>query len=315
MVCGVTGVDSIQWRSPQDRRNLRLSFGVSLILHSVGLVAWILLATAMLTLNQALLRDLQAARERARASQVPTIFVEVNPEQATAEAPPETPFYSTANTRAANPEPDKDTGTPKIAGSQEESLRTQEVLRPEPEPLQPTPPTTEPTDAPEPIPSQAQATGDLAVTPDPSTSQTDRPPRARTLTEARLNKGILVGPKSRQEGGVRQRGALSLDAKGSPFGAYDAALIAAIQQHWYDLIEGNLSKSALRSGRVVITFTLHADGRVDNVEIRQQEAGEIQALVCSKAIKDPAPYAKWPDRMRTELGRDYRELRITFHYY
>jgi hypothetical protein len=309
----VTGVGSIQWRSLQERRSLRLAFGASVMVHCLGLVAWIMLATAMLTLNQALLRDLDVARQQALARQIPTVFVEVNPELASPEPPPDTPFYSTANTRAANPDPVVDTATPRIDGEQEKVLRTRDVLQPSPEPLQPSPPAeTQPVDpGPESTAQKESATpstsGDLAVA-----TATERPARPRTLTEARISRG-LAGPKADQKGGVRRPGSISIDAKWSPFGAYDAALIAAIQQRWYDLIEENAL--ALRGGSVTIHFTLHSDGRVNNVEIADNQVGEIQALYCSKAIRDPSPYARWPEAMRHELGRDYREVRITFHYF
>jgi len=234
--------------------------------------------------------------------------VEVSPEQAEPEAPPDTPYYSTANSIAANPEPDQVVEKPKSDGVQEEVMRTREVLQPEPEPPKPEPqpePPPQPQAEPEPPPGPS----DLGVGP-------ERPPqrtRPRTLVEARLRQGILVGPKVRQAGGVRRRGALAVDAKGSPFGAYDAAVIAAIQQRWYALIDD--SSIALSPGRVVITFTMHADGHLTDVQIQSQEVGEIQSLYCRKAITDPAPYARWPEEMHHILGRDYRDLRITFHYF
>lgn len=124
--------------------------------------------------------------------------------------------------------------------------------------------------------------------------------------------GLLAGPKTRQEGGVDRRGSIALDAKASPFGAYDATVIAAIQKRWYDLLDD--SSLAPRSGKVVIEFTMHYDGRVTDIKILEQEVGEIFSLYCSKAISDPAPYPEWPSAMRQAIGRDHRDVRITFYY-
>src|ERR1035438_2730263 len=49
-----------------------------------------------------------------RQQDIPLIFVNVNPAQATAEAPKNAKYYSDKNSRAANPEPDKITEIPKI---------------------------------------------------------------------------------------------------------------------------------------------------------------------------------------------------------
>src|ERR1035437_2323902 len=69
--------------------------------------------------------------------ELPLIFVNVNPAQATTEAPKDAKFYSDKNSRAANPEPDKITETPKIDGKQTEVVKTEEVPREKFAPLQP----------------------------------------------------------------------------------------------------------------------------------------------------------------------------------
>jgi hypothetical protein len=59
---------------------------------------------------------------------------------------------------------------------------------------------------------------------------------------------------------------------------------------------------------------MHYDGRVTDLKILEQEVGEILALYCRKAISDPAPYAPWPNDMRRMIGKDVRDVRITFFY-
>jgi len=223
-----------------------------------------------------------------------------------AEAPEDTPYYSTANSLAANPDPSEAAEQPKIDGTQQQMVRTVDVLQPQPELLQPTPP-PEMVPELEPLAEPSMAEADMAMV-------EEQPPRnrPRTLVQARMERG-LVGPQMQQEGGVRRRGSIALDAKASPFGAYDQALIQAVQQRWYDLLEA--TAVAPRPGRVVVRFTLHRDGRVTDVGVEEEEVGEILSLYCRKAITDPAPFAVWPDEMGLLLGRDYRDIRFTFHYW
>src|SRR5438445_12639554 len=49
-------------------------------------------------------------------SEPPLVFVDVNPEIATAEAPKNAQYYSSRNSKAANPDADADSNTPKISG-------------------------------------------------------------------------------------------------------------------------------------------------------------------------------------------------------
>jgi hypothetical protein len=224
---------SIHWRSDEDRRNLLISFATSLAVHSVGMMVWLFLATTLLALSHRLVPDPESARETTE-DRTPTIFVEISPDQIVAEAPEDTPYYSTANTRASNPDA-AEADTAEIDGSQSQMVKTFDVLQPQPEMLEPAPPPdlvprVEQLD--EPVLNQPS---DLTVIPD--TSLKPVRPRPRTLVEARLRQGIQVGRRMNQQGGVNRRGVISLDAKASPFGAYDAALIAAVQKRWYDLLD------------------------------------------------------------------------------
>lgn len=305
---------SIHWRNDEERRNLLVSLATSLAIHAFGMMTWLALASALLALNHRLLSTPDSAsaeaRRRAQEERTPTIFVEISPEQVVAETPQDTPYYSTANTRASNPDP-TDAETPEVDGSQNLMVKTFDVLQPQPELLELLPPpdlVPRVDQLPEPDLSQ---TSDLTVAPSQPLSPVR--PRARTLVEARVRQGIQVGPRMNQPGGVSRRGVISLDTKASPFGAYDAALIAAVQKRWYDLLDS--TAVAPRPGRVVVQFTLHHDGRVTDARVIEEEVGEIRSLYCRKAITDPAPFSKWPEEMRTIMGRDYRDVRFTFHYY
>jgi outer membrane biosynthesis protein TonB len=156
----------------------------------------------------------------------------------------------------------------------------------------------------------AEATPRAAETP-PDTPRLR--PRPRTVAEARMQKGIVVSPRMRHEGGVSRIGRVALDVKGTSFGAYDAAVVAAVQRRWYDLLEERKYASD-SMGRVVLEFRLNADGSVTDMKTALSEVGDLLALYCQRAVLDPNPYAPWPIEMRREVGASYREVRFTFHY-
>lgn len=146
-----------------------------------------------------------------------------------------------------------------------------------------------------------------------STANTSRP---RTLIEARM-RSQSSSPPSRameKEGGVRRLLAVSsLDAKGTPLGAYDEAMVAVIRQRWYDLLD-KYRYAGERKGKVVLDFRLHSNGRITDMKVSECTVGDLLASVCQLAITDPAPYPKWPDLMVRLVGREYRDVRFTFFY-
>jgi hypothetical protein len=118
----------------------------------------------------------------------------------------------------------------------------------------------------------------------------------------------------RQDGGVQRHATVpSLDVKLTGFGDYDAALVAAITQRWYDLLDSQ--QFALdRSGKVVLQFRLHQDGTITDMTVAQNSVGDLLGYVCEKAVTDPAPFAKWPVDMRLKL-HDSADMQFTFYYY
>jgi len=254
----------------------------------------------------------------ATQSSEPVVFVDVNPDQATTEAPKNAKYYSNQNSRAANPEANRDTKVPEINGKQTEVTKTEDVARPDFSKLQP---------APQPSPEQprtqtemqlAMNSGDLTLG-KPSLAQPEEPPqtqpRPRTIKQALAEQHRLPGPKMRQEGGVRREALVpSLDVKATPFGAYDAAFIQAVTQRWYDLLDSR-QFARDRSGKVVLRFHLNYDGSISDMKVMQNSVGDLLGYVCQKAVMDPAPYAQWPMDMRAMVGLDYREITFTFYYY
>ena len=255
--------------------------------------------------------------------EIPLVFVNVSPAQATAEPPKEAKFYSDKNSRAANPEAKKETGVPEIAGTQTEVPKTEDVPREKFTPLQPARPPQPAQEAqPEIKPKPAYTPGDLTMAkPSPTPRPTDgeaqepKPARPRTIKEAlaQLQDSRLPGQKMKQEGGVRRRHELAaLDTKATPFGAYDAALVEAISQRWFTLLDQREYASDSR-GKVVLQFRLHYDGRVTDMKVAENSVGEVLSLICQKAVRDPAPFGTWPSDMRRTLG-NARNIQFTFYY-
>ncbi len=248
----------------------------------------------------------------------PLLFIDVAPAQATTEAPKDATYYSALNSKAANPDTQIESNVPKISGNQTQVPKTEDVPRTKEFPLQPTPtpPTPEP-DAAEARPKTGPTPGDLALAkpePRPEKESTEpKPPqreRPRTLAAAKA----LAGEKMKQEGGVKRRLEISsVDAKATPFGAYDALFIAAVSSRWYSLLDSQ-EFARERTGRVVVEFRLTYDGRITDMREVENNVGELLGLICQKAVLDPAPFERWPSDLRRLVGADYREVRFTFFY-
>ncbi len=271
----------------------------------------------------------------------PLLFVDVDPRTATTEAPKDSKFYSALNSQSASPirDPDKDASVPKIDGKQTQIPKTVDVPRERSFPLQPSPPPqplpedkleqAKPPEAPQPPvkPSGGQTEGEMTLAKASKIARPtegeprETPPtpphtRPRTIAEAKQQReqGGLAGQKMNQEGGAKKYALnASFDVRATPFGAYDAAIIAAIQKRWYDLLDST-EVARTRTGKVVLKFYLNSNGSVSNFEMKEYEVGEVLALICERAVRDPAPYAAWPSDLRRLVGSDHREVTFTFYY-
>ncbi len=263
--------------------------------------------------------------------EVPLLFVEVDPATATPEPPKSAKYYSSKNAVAANPNPTIEAEQPKIDGTQTHVSKTETVPRTKQFPLRPSAPKSpeKQTDAAEaqPKPKGGPKPGDLAmakpaVKPDEGKSDTDKGDapaivphkRWRTLAEAEMQQNGLAGEKMKQDGGVKRNRILpSFDTKATPFGEYDARIIAAIQQRWYDLLDNPVFAVA-RTGKVTLEFRLNYDGRVTDMRVVECTVDDMLSLLCQRAITDPAPYERWPSDMRRLIGADHRVVQFTFFY-
>ncbi len=298
------------------------------LLEQVRLPAWLKPSQRM---ENQLLKEAQKAAAAAQ-QQVPLMFVDVNPAQATAEAPKDAKYYSAQNSRAANPKADKETNVPKIDGTRTEVVRTETVRPSVAKLLQPAAPPKrlEPVvqRTVDPVPAAALkptlAPGDSTpAKPAEVTRQTQgqaEHERPRTIKEAlaRLNPSEyagLAGEKMKQDGGVKRVDLQSsLDVRATPFGAYDAAIVAAVQNRWYYLLFQR-DFVGERTGKVVLEFRLHSDGRVTDMKVNENTVSELLCILCQKAVLDPNPFDKWPSDMRRMVGSDTRDVTFTFYYY
>jgi len=246
----------------------------------------------------------------------PEVFVDVS--QASADAPTHAKYYSDKNSRAANPDAADDANQPKLNGKQTDVPKIEDT--PRPTKAKPTPP--EPPAEPQPTqsnPASGLHPGTLqpgkpadTTTPDQKPTPPDRP---RTLRAALAQANQLPGLQMQQPGGVK-RVALqsSLDAIATPFGAYDRAIVEAISQRWYDLLDSQKFADS-RAGKVTVYFHLNADGTVTELNIIANSVGSLLGYVCQEAVEQAAPFGKWPSDMRQLIGANYREITFTFYYY
>jgi hypothetical protein len=237
----------------------------------------------------------------------PLEFVMV--EQPSTEAPQNTKYYSSQNSLAANPDANRDANVPKLNGTQTDVPKTETVSKPDFNKLQPAPrpASSEPA---QPLP--AVQPGDLTL----GKPQEQTPPRPRTIQEAlaQMQPHRLPGLKMKQDGGVERQAAMpSFDVKLTGFGDYDERFIDAVAQHWFDLLRSQ-NFALDRTGKVVLQFTLHYDGRITDMKIAENTVGDLLGYVCEKAVSDPAPFAQWSSDMRLKLG-DLRPVQFTFYYY
>jgi hypothetical protein len=243
----------------------------------------------------------------------PLEFVMV--EHPSTEAPDKTKYYGAQNSRAANPDANRDINIPKLNGTQTDVPKTETVTKPDFNKLQP---------APKPmIPEPAQPTptvvpGDLSLGKPQilQPTQEPTPPRPRTIQQAlaQMQSHRSPGVEMKQDAGVSRRLETSFDVKATQFGQYDSDFVNAVTYRWYSLLDSQ--KFALdRTGKVMLRFHLNYDGTITDMTVLQNTVGDLLGYVCQKAINDPAPFKPWPEDMRRLVGQNYREITFTFYYY
>jgi len=123
-----------------------------------------------------------------------------------------------------------------------------------------------------------------------------------------------AGPLVIETQGTHNAGlAPSVDAKFSQYGQYLAQMYAAIGAAW-DISAENYTFSLQDTGTKVETlFVLNSQGQVEEVAVLNSTASRGATLLCTGAIKSPAPYGAWSKEMVALLG-ERQTIRITFYY-
>jgi len=156
---------------------------------------------------------------------------------------------------------------------------------------------------PQPMTEQVQQVGDGAG----GAPEAQPTPRARP----RLAPELITGPLMRSQGSASRRGSVAIDATFSEFGEYEQQFYAAIQTGWYQEIE--FFQPIDIATRVQVRFTIHADGRVEDVKSVQSNASEIATFICETAITKRSPFRPWTQEMVQVFGQQ-RTLTVVFHY-
>ena len=250
--------------------------------------------------------------EWTQEQEVPLMFIEVDPIEEI-DPPANAKYYSDKSTLAGNPDPVViSQENPQIEGEEQEMMRTLEKLHEEPQEMIPVQEIKGETIEQEDVPNQNDKPLFAAKPADLGVGKDENTPRPRTLNEAR-RKINLIGTPTKQKGGVKRHSLeVQLDVKGTPFGNYDAAFIAAVQKRWDALIEQSGMVTA--SGKVVIVFKLHYDGRITDIQEIYSSVSSLQALLCQRAILDPSPYSPWPSELRQAVQGNVRDVKFTFYY-
>lgn len=253
----------------------------------------------------------------------PTIFVDVS--HADTEAPAKAKYYSDKNSRAANPV-EANANVPVITGKQKDVPKTEDVPKlvkkdetsPKPDnsspfnKLQPSPPKPAQTEATE-TPQKPGETDLLKPKKETTTpTQLERP---RTLNQALAMRHQLPGERMQQDGGVsRHAQHTAMDVKATPFGEYDRAIIEAVTQRWYDLLDQHRYADD-RTGKVTLRFKLLSDGTVIEMQTEDNTVGDFLGYLCQESIEQAAPFGKWPPDMVRMIGANSRDITFTFYYY
>lgn len=336
-------------RSRSTNSNLRIALWASALAHLLILSGLDALAPWLHSMEQTRKNEIvQQVEQEDEPLDLSLIYVEVDPETSVEEAPENAQYYSAENTEAADmAETAKE--KPEIDGSQTEVLRLmdnpssestegaqaaspvigQDAVanqgQPDAEPdnelkpseiggweLEETPDATNQAIIQEKEKESAEtkksALGDLKgeKTPTPR-----RPPR--TLAEAQMQQASLESELTKQEGGSEKLALTStVSSRSTLYGAYDAIMFRVIEKHWHAILRSSLSHGI---GRVQVEFRLHSDGSISRLRVTQSETPLSLAIYCRRAIEETAPFPPWPKEMLEEVGKDYRDLDLSFHYH
>ena len=111
---------------------------------------------------------------------------------------------------------------------------------------------------------------------------------------------LIGGPLMRSVGAASRRGSLAIDATFSEFGEYQQQFFAALQLGWYQEIE--FFQPIDTAARVLVRFTMKADGSIHAIETLHSSASEMATVICESAISKRSPFRPWTKEMVEVFG-------------
>lgn len=142
----------------------------------------------------------------------------------------------------------------------------------------------------------------------------NQPPQVRQMPRERPRLASAStarsSPLQNRLAGTMNVGPIGYDARWSEFGQYMRELIDIVDSE-FQAITSEYRGHIAAGTRVVITFTLNADGVVQVTQV-EETAGKVAVSQCNAAITNRMPYRKWSDQMIAVLGE---QQTITFGFY
>ena len=240
-----------------------------------------------------------------RPQEEPRRFVFVQPRvDRPAPAPPPRAEASDIDRRASSPERSRAPANPlpsargntaeRVEASPDERARGR---GPEPEPTPESPPvvTAPPKDVPE-------ARSELKLPPEKPPT-----PQGGSLGEALRNLQKYVDQESfgNDKGQVQNLGPLQFDTKGVEFGPWIRRFVAQVRRNWFV----PMAAMSLR-GRVVLTFYVHRNGALTDVQVIQPSSVESFTRAAYNALVASNPTEPLPP----EYPADKAFFTVTFYY-
>ena len=142
-------------------------------------------------------------------------------------------------------------------------------------------------------------------------AESDPVPKPKPRIRPRLAPELTTGPLMRSKGSASRHGSVAIDATFSEFGEYEQQFYAAIQSGWYQEIE--YFQPIDTATRVLVSFTIHQDGSITELNAANSTASDIGTFICEEAISKRSPFRAWTKEMIEVFGLK-RDLNIVFHY-
>jgi hypothetical protein len=116
---------------------------------------------------------------------------------------------------------------------------------------------------------------------------------------------------------VRPLAKRKAEARNSASKEYDERMVAAVQERWYRLLAGKNGPDPISPeglGQVVVTFLLHVDGKISDLQTVSSAVTESLSFTCEAAILGASGFGRWPEKMLQSFPKGAREITFTFHY-